>query len=139
VFAFLPPLPDTTAKDRAAAVDALTTAAGGFAGRPFGWAWAAGGDLADLEAALGVGGYGFPAVVAVVPGDAPRVAHMKGGYGAAEIKRFVERARGGGAAAAPVSGALATAATVAPWDGKDAPAGAAVEDEFSLDDIMNEL
>ena len=143
VIAFLPPLLDTTAAERTAAIDALQTAASKFAGRPYAWLWAAGSDHPALERALDVGGYGFPAVVAVAPSanaaDAPRVAHLRGGYAADSIAKFVETARAGGAAAAPAGGALTTDAVVAPWDGTDARAGdAAAQDEFSLDEIMKD-
>ena len=142
VIAFLPPLLDTTAAERTTAIDALQAAASKFAGRPYAWLWAAGSDHPALERALDVGGYGFPAVVAVAPSsDAttpPRVAHLRGGYEAASIAKFVETARAGGAAAAPAGGALATDAVVAPWDGKDARVVDGAEDEFSLDEIMKD-
>lgn len=41
-----------------------------YKSRPFGYIWAEGSKQADLEAALGVGGFGYPALVAFNPKDA---------------------------------------------------------------------
>ena len=38
--------------------------------RPFGYLWAEGGKQPALEEALGVGGFGYPALVAFAPKDA---------------------------------------------------------------------
>jgi hypothetical protein len=48
----------------------------------------------------------------------------------------VERIRRGGEAVVAISGDVAKVRSQQPWDGKDAQVEA--EDEFSLDDIMNE-
>lgn len=140
LLALLPQIADTTAAERTAAIASLKAASLKFAGRPFAWAWAAGGSHPGLEAAVEAT-YGFPALVAVArppsagPDDPPKIAHLKGAFTATDIARFVERARAGGAGAAPARGAL-VAATVAPWDGADAPKGEAMEDEFSLEELM---
>ena len=148
LIAFLPALADTTASDRRVALETLTAAAAPFAGRPYAWAWAAAGDHPPLEAAVGVGGYGWPALVAVVPptkkpggGDdattPAKVAHLKGAFDADGLRSFIEGARTGRVGAAPVAGELRVEAEVAEWDGKDAADGGAGggDDEFSLADL----
>lgn len=142
LLAFLPHLADSSAADRSAALAALKDAAAPYAGRPYAWLWAAGGDHPGLEAALGAS-YGFPAFLALVPpsgsassSNPAKVAHFKGAFEAAALRAFVEGARAGRVGAAPVAGDLAVTADVAEWDGSDA----AVDtedggDEFSLADL----
>ena len=140
LLAFLPPLADTTAADRRAALALLAEAAAPYAGRPYGWAWTAGGDHPGLEAAVGVGGYGWPAFVAVVPPPADgsggaKVAHLKGAFDAEGVRSFIEAARTGRVGAAGVAGDLVADGRVDAWDGSDDAPGEGGGDEFSLADL----
>ena len=139
LLAFLPHLADTTAADRKAALATLSSAAAPYAGRPYAWAWAGAGDHPALESAVGVGGYGWPAFVAVVPAkdDASpaKAAHLKGAFDAEGLRSFIEGARTGRVGAAPVAGELKVEGEVAEWDGSDAAVGGAGDDEFSLADL----
>lgn len=63
-------------------------------------------------------------------------ATLKGAFTAESIDRFVLSLTTGGEKPAPLAGAI-NISKVAEWDGKDAEI--VQEEEFSLDDIMNEL
>ena len=138
LLAFLPHIADTTAAGRRAALAQVTEVAGLYAGRPYGWAWAAAGDHPALEAAVGLG-YGWPAFVAVVPpsasGAPANVAHLKGAFNRDGLRSFIEGARTGRVGAAGVEGELRADGQVEAWDGADAAAVGGGDDEFSLADL----
>lgn len=139
LLAFLPHIADTTAADRKAALALVTEVASAYAGRPYGWAWAGAGDHPGLEQAVGVGGYGWPAFVAVVPASASspaKVAHLKGAFDREGLTSFIEGARTGRVAGAGgLEGREVVAdGSVEEWDGKDAASGGG-DDEFSLADL----
>ena len=56
--------------------------------RSFGWVWLEGGSNQDLEQALDVGGFGYPALVAVNARKAV-YSSMRGPYNAHGIKDFI--------------------------------------------------
>ena len=66
--AFLPDILDSGAASRKAYIDVLQKMAESFKERPYGYLWAAGGAHPALEAAVDVGGFGYPALVALSPG-----------------------------------------------------------------------
>ncbi len=87
------------------------------------------------QANFGVGGFGYPALVAYNPSKG-KFSVMRSAFEPAHVKEFLERLRRGYESAAPLVGTLAEVASTEPWDGEDAAEEAA--DEFSLDDIMAE-
>lgn len=105
--------------------------------RPFGYLWAAAGAQPRLEASFGVGGAGYPALVAFNPKGNGAFSTFKYAFETSHVKGFVESLRKGGEAAAPLAAPLAPLAMTAPWDGKDAPPE--VEEEFSLEELNEEL
>lgn len=132
LLSFLPHILDSKAAGRKAHLDMLTTVAASYKDRPFSWFWGEGGSQPELEANAGVGGYGYPAFIALNPSKG-KYATLKGSFDAGSIKEFMDAVRTGRERVAPIEGPLATLATRAPWDGNDGEE--AVEDEFSLEDL----
>ena len=153
LFAFVPDLRDSSAKERNSLLNELKKVAAEFAGRPYFISWASGGAHSKIEDAFSLG-YGFPALVAYIPPDAvrgkdtARAVHLKGKFDAKSIVSFVERVRGGGGGGAvgvdPRKVVAAEPGSVAPWDGNDvsedsAAAGKDASEEFSLADLGLDL
>lgn len=147
LFAFLPDLRDSSAKERKAHLGELKKVAADFAGRPYAHLWTSAGAHPRIEEAFALS-YGFPALVAYVPPDAvrkgpARAVHLKGAFDAKSIVAFVERVRGGGGGGASgVDPAKVVAADgVAAWDGKDISKDGLLEseEEFSLADLGLDL
>lgn len=67
IIAFLPSILDTKASGRNAYIKTLKTIANKYKERPYSYFWAEAGAQAGLEQNVGVGGFGYPAVVAVSP------------------------------------------------------------------------
>ncbi|KAK9826486.1 hypothetical protein WJX81_004945 [Elliptochloris bilobata] len=133
LLAFLPHILDSGAAGRQRALGMLRDLAAKYRERPFGFLWAQGGAQPALERCLEVGGYGYPALVALTQ-DTARFATLRSAFEPAPLVEFVEDLRQGFARVGLVVGELAPVAPTEPWDGRD---GIAVEeDEFSLDDIM---
>eukprot|EP00898_Chlorokybus_atmophyticus_P008147 jgi/Chlat1/8333/Chrsp8S08092 len=132
VIAFLPHILDTGAKGRNDHVEVLKSVADKLKGRAYNYFWVEGGQQLQLEEAVGVGGYGYPAIVAVKP-SALAYAPAKVPFTASAIKDFLsENVR-----LIPMSSRqVPDLAQHAPWDGKD---GEIIEaDEFDLADLMGE-
>lgn len=130
--AFLPHILDAKASGRNAHLTMLRALAEEAKDRPFAWFWAEGGVQPGLEANLGVGGYGYPAFIALNPEKA-KFATLRGGFEAAAVRDFLGNVRTGRERVAPVEGELGALAGVAPWDGGDG--AEEVEEEFSLEDL----
>ncbi|KAF8695100.1 hypothetical protein HU200_037709 [Digitaria exilis] len=96
--------------------------------------WTAAGKQADLENQVGVGGYGYPAMVALNVKKGA-YAPLRSAFQHDEIIEFVKEAGRGGKGNLPLNGAPTVVASE-PWDGKDGEE--IVEDEFSLDELMGE-
>lgn len=79
IIAFLPTILDTKASGRNAYIKTLKTIANKYKERPYSYLWAEAGAQAGLEQNVGVGGFGYPAVVAVSPKRnvyAPSILHI---------------------------------------------------------------
>nr|GMD33536.1 protein disulfide isomerase-like 2-3 [Ipomoea batatas] len=128
--AFLPDILDSKAEGRNKYLEMLLSVAEKFKGKPYSFVWAAAGKQPDLEKHVGVGGYGYPALVAL---SRKAYAPLKSAFQHDQIKEFVREASIGG------KGSLALAGTpnivkTEPWDGSD---GEIIEeDEFSLEELM---
>ncbi|KAJ0111549.1 hypothetical protein Patl1_01922 [Pistacia atlantica] len=98
------------------------------------YVWAAAGKQPDLEKRVGVGGYGYPALVALNVKKGVYTP-LKSAYELEQIIEFVKEAGRGGKGIMPLDGTLVIVKTE-PWDGKD---GEIIEeDEFSLEELMAE-
>lgn len=131
--AFLPHILDAKASGRQQHLDMLKVVAESYKERPFAWFWAEGGAQPGLEKNLGVGGYGYPAFIALNP-EKLKFASLRGGFENSAVKEFLNEVRSGRERVTDVDGgSLAQLETRSPWDGTDGEVE--VEEEFSLEDL----
>lgn len=131
---FLPDILDTKAEGRNKYLEMLLSVAEKFKRSPYSFVWAAAGKQPDLEKNVGVGGYGYPAMVAL---NAKKGAYapLKTAFELDHIVEFVKEAGRGGKGNLPMS-STPKIEKIEPWDGKD---GEVIEeDEFSLDELMKD-
>ncbi|KAL8140479.1 hypothetical protein V2J09_006500 [Rumex salicifolius] len=131
---FLPDILDSMADGRNKYLDMLLSTAEKFKRQPYSFVWSAAGKQPDLETRVGVGGYGYPAMVAL---NLKKAAYspLKSAFELEHIIKFVKVAGDGGKGILPMEG-KPEIKTTEPWDGKD---GQVIEeDEFSLEDLMEE-
>ncbi|KAH1263423.1 Protein disulfide isomerase-like 2-3 [Glycine max] len=125
--AFLPDILDSKAEGRNRYLQQLLSVAENYV-------WVAAGKQPDLEKNVGVGGYGYPALVALNLKKAV-YAPLKSAFELDQIIEFVKEAGRGGKGNLPIEG-TPTIVKTEPWDGKD---GEIIEeDEFSLEELMGE-
>ncbi|RZC80358.1 hypothetical protein C5167_042941 [Papaver somniferum] len=96
------------------------------------YVWAAAGKQPDLEKQVGVGGYGYPAMVALNLRK-KAYAPLRSAFQLDHILEFVKEAAGGGKGNLPLE-TTPTILKTEPWDGKDGQI--LEEDEFSLEELM---
>ncbi|KAG6538945.1 protein disulfide isomerase-like 2-3 [Zingiber officinale] len=131
---FLPDILDSKAEGRNKYLDLLLSVAEKFKRSPYSFVWSASGKQADLENQVGVGGYGYPALVALNVKKGA-YAPLKSAFQHDQIIEFIKEAGLGGKGNLPLQNAP-TIVKIEPWDGKD---GEIIEeDEFSLDELMGE-
>ncbi|CAN1783941.1 Protein disulfide isomerase-like 2-3 [Linum perenne] len=129
---FLPDILDSKAEGRKKYLDQLLSIAEKFRRSPYSYVWVAAGKQPNLEIAVGVGGYGYPALVALNLKKAV-YAPLKSAYELQHITEFVKEAGRGGKGNLPIQ-AMPEIVKTEPWDGKD---GEIIEeDEFSLEELM---
>ncbi|KAJ7964765.1 protein disulfide-isomerase like 2-2-like [Quillaja saponaria] len=132
--AFLPDILDSKAEGRNRYIEQLLSVAEKFKRSPYSYVWAAAGKQPDLENHVGVGGYGYPALVALNIKKGV-YAPLKSAFELDHIIEFVKDAGRGGKGNLPLEGTPEIVKTEA-WDGKD---GEIIEeDEFSLEELMGE-
>lgn len=130
--AFLPDILDSKAEGRNKYLQQLLSVAEKFKKSPYSYVWAAAGKQPDLEKRVGVGGYGYPALVALNVKKGA-YAPLRSAFELDQIVEFVREAGRGGKGNLPLESTPTIVKTEA-WDGKD---GAIIEeDEFSLDELM---
>lgn len=136
LFAFLPHILDTKSEGRKEVLEVLKGIAAQYKDRNFAWFWSEGGSQSKLEESVGVGGYGYPAFIALNPSK-KKYASLKAGFEREHIIEFLESVRSGRETVVDVvQGTIGSVITKDPWDGSDQEM--IEEEEFSLDDIMNE-
>ena len=133
--AFLPDILDSHAFGRNAYIGTLKKLADAFKDRPFSYMWVSGTTQPALENNFGVGGFGYPAFVAFRPAE-KKYSVCSSAFEYAHVRDWVESLGKGGVSALALQGEAAEIKPTVAWDGKDAVE--AVEDEFSLDDIMGD-
>ena len=95
--------------------------------------WTESGKHGELESALSVGGFGYPALVAVNSRKAKYVL-MRGSFSETGINEFLrELSVGRGQTQQLANSKLPALSEVSAWDGKDAKIE--VEEEINLDDV----
>jgi hypothetical protein len=97
-----------------------------YKSRPWGLVWAAAGAQPELEAALDIGGAGYPAFAAISP-KKERAAKAMGTFEAEKLMSFVASMMDGKTSVFTVQ--LPAVAEVAPWDGKE---GQVLEEEVCV-------
>ncbi|KAL5794194.1 hypothetical protein ACOSP7_002788 [Xanthoceras sorbifolium] len=131
---FLPDILDSKAEGRNKYLQMMLSVAEKFKRNPYSYVWTAAGKQPDLENRVGVGGYGYPALVALNVKKGV-YAPLKSAFELDHIAEFVKEAGRGGKGNLPLDGAPSIVKTE-PWDGKD---GQIIEeDEFSLEELMGE-
>ncbi|CAK9184073.1 unnamed protein product [Ilex paraguariensis] len=132
--AFFPDILDTKAEGRNKYLELLLSVAEKFKWSPYSYVWAAAGKQPDLEKHVRVGGYGYPALVAMNVKKGAYTA-LRSAFERDQIVEFVKEAGHGGKGNLPLGGTPVIVKSE-PWDGKD---GQIIEeDEFSLDELMGE-
>lgn len=99
----------------------------------WGWIWAEAGAQTKLEDALGMGGFGYPAMAAVNVRKM-KYATLKGPFDSAGVDEFLRAVSVGRGSTSPIKGAaLPSVEETAPWDGKDGELP--VEEDIDLSDV----
>ncbi|KAL5729796.1 protein disulfide-isomerase [Ranunculus cassubicifolius] len=130
--AFLPDILDSKAEGRNKYLNMLLSVAEKFKTRSYSYVWTGAVKQPDLEKQVGVGGYGYPALVAL---NAKKgvYAPLRSAFELHQITEFVREAGLGGRGNLPLEKSPEIVKTE-PWDGKD---GEIIEeDEFSLEELM---
>ncbi|CAI7770947.1 unnamed protein product [Closterium sp. NIES-54] len=131
---FLPHILDSGASGRNKYLDTILAVADKFKKNFYKYVWAEAGAQPALEKALGVGGYGYPALIAL-NAKKQRFSPFKSAFEQEHLSEFVRLAARGGRGIEPVE-SIPEAESREPWDGKD---GQVVEEEeFSLEDLMGD-
>lgn len=133
VIAVLPHILDCDSKCRNKYISTLKTMAEKYKKRMWGWVWAEAGAQMDVEEALGIGGFGYPAMAAVNARKL-KFAQMKGAFSDTGINEFLRALAVGRGSTAPIkNAALPKVYTTEPWNGKDGEMP--VEEEWDLSDV----
>ncbi|XP_068645043.1 protein disulfide isomerase-like 2-3 [Aristolochia californica] len=132
--AFLPDILDSKAEGRNNLIEMLLSVAEKFKRSPYSFVWTAAGKQPDLEKQVGVGGYGYPALVALNVKKGA-YAPLRSAFELDQVVEFVKEAGRGGKGNLPL-GSKPDIVPTEPWDGKDGQV--LEEDEFSLEELMAE-
>ncbi|XP_006903376.1 PREDICTED: protein disulfide-isomerase A6-like [Elephantulus edwardii] len=133
VVAVLPHILDTGAAGRNSYLDVLLKLADKYKKKMWGWLWAEAGAQNELESALGIGGFGYPAMAAI-NARKMKFALLKGSFSEQGINEFLRELSFGRGSTAPVGGgAFPKISSIEPWDGKDGELP--VEDDIDLSDV----
>lgn len=99
----------------------------------WGWVWAEAGAQPVIEEALGIGGFGYPAMAAL-NARKMKYALLRGSFSDTGIHEFLRDLSVGRGSTAPLKGAeLPKVETTEAWDGKDGVLPE--EDDLDLSDI----
>lgn len=133
VVAILPHILDCQSKCRNNYIQMLTRLGDKYKQKMWGWGWAEAMAQPDLEQALDIGGFGYPALAAL-NAKKMQFALLKGSFSEDGINEFLRDISYGRGRTAPVRGAQLPKVTASePWDGKD---GALPEEEdIDLSDV----
>jgi protein disulfide-isomerase A6 len=97
------------------------------------WVWSEAGAQLELESALDVGGFGYPAM-AVINARKMKYSILRGAFSRDGINEFLRDLSYGRGNTSPVRGQeLPKIVTVEPWDGKDGELPQ--EEEIDLSDV----
>uniref|UniRef100_H2MBI5 Protein disulfide-isomerase A6 n=1 Tax=Oryzias latipes TaxID=8090 RepID=H2MBI5_ORYLA len=133
VIAVLPHILDTGAAGRNGYLEVMIKMAQKYKKKMWGWLWTEAGAQMELESALGIGGFGYPAMAAINTRKM-KFALLKGSFSETGIHEFLrELSVGRGSTATLGGGVMPKIHAVEPWDGKDGQLP--VEEDYDLSDV----
>ncbi|CDQ62935.1 unnamed protein product [Oncorhynchus mykiss] len=133
VIAVLPHILDTGAAGRNSYLEVMMKMAEKYKKKMWGWLWTEAGAQMELEASLGIGGFGYPAMTAI-NARKMKFALLKGSFSETGIHEFLrDLSVGRGSTATVGGGALPKINSVDAWDGKDGELP--VADDYDLSDV----
>ncbi|KAG9336879.1 hypothetical protein JZ751_003227 [Albula glossodonta] len=133
IISVLPHILDTGASGRNAYLEVMMKMAEKYKKKMWGWLWTEAGAQMELESALGIGGFGYPAMAAI-NARKMKFALLRGSFSETGIHEFLrDLSVGRGSTATVGGGALPKIHAVEAWDGKDGELP--VEDDIDLSDV----
>ncbi|CAK9304476.1 unnamed protein product [Gordionus sp. m RMFG-2023] len=137
IISFLPNILDCQSQCRNAYIDTLTQLGGEFKKSMLGWLWTEAGQQPEIERALDIGGFGYPAMAAVNTKKKIYTV-LRGPFSEAGIREFVRDINYGKAGtSAPVrEKEFSDIKKLSPWDGQDGKLE--LEEEIDLSDVKIE-
>ncbi|XP_061890665.1 protein disulfide-isomerase A6 [Entelurus aequoreus] len=133
IIAVLPHILDTGAAGRNGYLDVMMKMADKYKKKMWGWLWTEAGAQMELEAALGIGGFGYPAMAAINTRKM-KFALLRGSFSDTGIHEFLrELSVGRGSTATLGGGVMPKVHTVEAWDGKDGQLPE--EEDYDLSDV----
>ncbi|CAH1773742.1 unnamed protein product [Owenia fusiformis] len=133
IISILPNILDCQSKCRNDYINILKSMGDKYKKKMWGYVWAEGGAQMDLEQALGIGGFGYPAMAAVNSRKL-KYSLLRGSFSETGINEFLRELAFGKGSTAPVAGAkLPSIVATDPWDGKDGQLPE--EEEYDLSDV----
>jgi protein disulfide-isomerase A6 len=142
VISFMPHILDCQSKCRNKYIKMLTSLGDKFKKQGWGWVWAEGATHLELEQALDIGGFGYPAM-SVMSFKKMKYSTLTGSFGKDGVSEFLRDLSYGKGRTSTVKGAkMPKISKVDAWDGKD---GVMPEEEeidlsdIELDDLKEEL
>ncbi|KAK2143891.1 hypothetical protein LSH36_804g00025 [Paralvinella palmiformis] len=133
MIAILPHILDCQSNCRNDYLDVLKRMGEKYKKRMWGWVWAEAGSQLDAEEALGIGGFGYPAMAAI-NARKMKFALMKGSFSETGINEFLRELAVGRGSTAPLKDAkLPDINNIEPWDGKDGELP--VDEDIDLSDV----
>ncbi|XP_060947050.1 protein disulfide-isomerase A6 isoform X2 [Limanda limanda] len=133
IIAVLPHILDTGAAGRNGYLEVMVKMADKYKKKSWGWLWTEAGAQMDLEASLGIGGFGYPAMAAINTRKM-KFALLRGSFSETGIHEFLrELSVGRGSTATLGGGVMPKIHAVESWDGKDGQLP--VEEDYDLSDI----
>ncbi|XP_058469880.1 protein disulfide-isomerase A6 isoform X2 [Solea solea] len=133
IIGVLPHILDTGAAGRNGYLEVMAKMADKYKKKMWGWLWIEAGAQMELEASLGIGGFGYPAMAAI-NSRKMKFALLRGSFSESGIHEFLrELSVGRGSTATLGGGVMPKINTVEPWDGNDGQLP--VEEDYDLSDI----
>ncbi|XP_061602306.1 protein disulfide-isomerase A6 isoform X2 [Cololabis saira] len=133
IIGVLPHILDTGASGRNGYLDVMIKLADKYKKKMWGWLWAEAGAQMDLEASLGIGGFGYPAMAAINTRKM-KFALLRGSFSETGIHEFLrELSVGRGSTATLGGGNMPKIQSVEAWDGKDGQLPE--EEDYDLSDV----
>lgn len=133
VVTVLPQIYDCQSECRNGYLNVLKEVAANFKSKMWGWVWLEGGVHVELESALDIGGFGYPAM-AVISAKKMKYSVLRGSFSKVGIKEFLRDLSYGKSVTVAVRGTtLPSCQNVEPWDGKDK--NLPIEDDIDLSDV----